>query len=277
MNNTLKKIQLFAPMLATIAILAAGAANAQDKPAASPAAASGSVATVNGKPIPKARVEMLVAGQMMQGLPDTPELRKAVLEELIRGEVLMQEATKKGFDKKADVQLQVEVARQRVVVGAYLQDYVKKNPITDAAIKADYDAVKARLGEKEYKIRHILVKTEEEAVAIIDKMNQGEKIDTLASASLDPGSKERGGDLGWSSPAAFVKPFADAVVQLQPGTYTKTPVKTDFGYHVILVEEVRDLKIASLEEARQQIANRLTQKMVEKHMLELRSKAKVTP
>lgn len=266
MNTNRKNILYRASTFILAAALASGAANAAD---------TGTAVTVNGKAIPKARVEMLVSGQMMQGMPDTPELRKAVLEELIRGEVLMQEASKKGFDKKSDVQLQVEVAKQRVVVGAYLQDYVKKNPVPESAIRAEYDAVKTRLGEKEYKLRHILVKTEEEAKGLIEKLGKGSKFEELASVSLDPGSKERGGDLGWSSPAAFVKPFAEAVAATPAGTYTKTPVKTEFGYHVILVEEVRDLKIASYEEAKQQIQNRLTQKMVEKHMLELRSKAKV--
>lgn len=233
------------------------------------------VATVNGKAIPKARLEMLVSGQMAQGQPDTPELRNAIREELIRGEVMMQEATKKGFDKKADVLLQVEVARQRVVVGAYLQDYVQKNPITEEQIKAEYDAIKSRLGDKEYKARHILVQTESEANAIIEKLNKGAKFEDLASASLDPGSKERGGDLGWSTPVSYVKSFSDALTQLQRGAYTKSAVKTDFGFHVIMLEDIRALQLPSLDEARPQIGQRLMQQMVEKHLRELRAKASV--
>ncbi len=267
--NTIRKTTLLRTTLITLAAalsLGSTVVHAQ---------AGGTVATVNGKPIPKARMEMLVAGQMQQGQPDTAELRNAVKEELIRGEVLMQEAQKKGFDKKADVLLQVEVARQRVVVGAYLQDYVKNHPISDADIRADYDAIKARLGDKEYKARHILVANEADAVAIIDKLNKGSKFEELASASMDPGSKDRGGELGWSTPAAYVKPFAEALTQLTPGTYTKTPVKTDFGYHVIRLDDVRDLKLPSLEEARPQISQRLMQQMVEKHMRELRGKAVV--
>lgn len=267
--NTIRKTHLLrTTLIAVAAALSLGSAAVH-------AQAGGSVATVNGKAIPKARMEMLVAGQMQQGQPDTPELRNAIKEELIRGEVLMQEAQKKGFDKKADVLLQVEVARQRVVVGAYLQDYVKSHPISEEQVRADYEAIKARLGDKEYKTRHILVANEAEAVAIIDKLGKGAKFEELATASMDPGSKERGGDLGWSTPAAYVRPFAEALTQLTPGSYTKTPVKTDFGYHVIRLDEVRDLKLPSLEEARPQISQRLMQQMVEKHMRELRSKAKV--
>ena len=230
---------------------------------------------VNGKTIPKSRIETMVAGQMAQGQPDTPELRNAVREELARREILVQAAQAKGIDKKADVQTQVEMARQQVVIGAYLQDFVKNNPPSEQQIRQEYDAIKARVGDKEYKARHILVQKEEEAKAIIAKLNKGEKFDDLAKQSLDPGSKERGGDLGWSTPAAYVKPFADALVALQRGSYTKEPVKSDFGFHVILLEDSRELKLPTLDEAKPQISQRLAQQIVEKHVNDLRAKAKV--
>lgn len=239
------------------------------------ASAAGDTVSVNGKVIPKARIEALVSGQMAQGQPDTPELRKAVKEELIRREVLSQAAIAKGVDKKADVQTQVEMARQQVIIGAFLQDYVKNNPPTDAQIRAEYEAIKARIGSKEYHARHILVQKEEDAKAIIAKLDKGDKFEDLAKQSMDPGSKERGGDLGWSSPAAYVKPFADALVALQPGSYTKEPVKTDFGYHVIKLEETRDTKFPSFEEAKVQIGQRMSQQMIEKLVNDLRAKAKV--
>ena len=241
------------------------------------ASAADDTVSVNGKTIPKSRVETLVAGQMAQGQPDTPELRKAVKEELVRREVLVQAAAAKGIDKKADVQTQVDMARQQVIIGAYLQDYVKSNPPSDVQIRQEYEAIKARVGDKEYKTRHILVQKEEEAKAIIARLNKGEKFEDMAKQSLDPGSKERGGDLGWSTPAAYVKPFSDALVALQKGTYTKEPVKTDFGYHVILLEDSRDLKLPTLEEAKPQISQRLAQQIVEKHVNDLRAKAKVSP
>lgn len=233
--------------------------------------------SVNGKTIPKSRIETLVAGQMAQGQPDTPELRKAVKEELVRREILVQAATAKGIDKKSDVQTQVDMARQQVVIGAYLQDFVKNNPPSEAQIRQEYEAIKARLGDREYKVRHVLVQKEDEARAIIAKLNKGEKFEDLAKQSLDPGSKERGGDLGWSTPAAYVKPFSDAVVALKPGSYTKEPVKTDFGYHVIQLDDSRDLKLPTLEEAKPQISQRMAQQLVEKHVNDLRAKAKVSP
>jgi peptidyl-prolyl cis-trans isomerase C len=263
-GSHMKSALLRTSVFAVVAALSVHAASAAD----------GTI-SVNGKTIPKSRVETLVAGQMAQGQPDTPELRKAVKEELVRREVLVQAATAKGIDKKADVQTQIEMARQQVIIGAYLQDYVKSNPPTDAQIRAEYESIKARLGDKEYHARHILLQSEDEAKAVIAKLNKGEKFEDMAKQSMDPGSKERGGDLGWSTPAAFVKPFSDALTSLKAGTYTKEPVKTDFGYHVIKLEEVRDLKIPSLEEAKPQISQRLAQQIVEKHVNELRSKAKV--
>ena len=239
------------------------------------ASAADDTVSVNGKTIPKSRIETLVSGQMAQGQPDTPELRKAVKEELVRREVLVQAATAKGIDKKSDVQTQIDMARQQVIIGAYLQDYVKNNPPSDVQIRQEYEAIKARVGDKEYKTRHILVQKEDEAKAIIAKLNKGEKFEDLAKQSLDPGSKKRGGDLGWSNPATYVKPFADALVTLQKGTYTKEPVKTDFGYHVIMLEDSRELKLPTFEEAKPQIAQRMAQQIVEKHVNDLRAKAKV--
>lgn len=262
----MKSALLRTSVLAVVTALSVHAAYAADQ-----------TVSVNGKTIPKERIETLVAGQMAQGQPDTPELRNAVREELVRREILMQAATAKGIDKKKDVLTQVEMARQQVVIGAYLQDYVKSNAPSEAQIRQEYEAIKARVGDREYKVRHILVQNADEARAIIAKLAKGEKFEDMARQSMDPGSKERGGDLGWSTPASYVKPFADAVVALKPGTYTKEPVKTDFGYHVILVEESRDLKLPTLEEAKPQITQRMAQQIVEKHVNELRAKAKVSP
>jgi peptidyl-prolyl cis-trans isomerase C len=262
----MKSALLRTSVLAVVAALSVQIASAADE-----------TVVVNGKTIPKSRIETLVAGQMAQGQPDTPELRKAVKEELVRREVLVQAATAKGIDKKSDVQTQIDMARQQVIIGAYLQDYVKSNPPSDAQIRQEYEAIKARVGDKEYKARHILLQKEDEAKAIIAKLNKGEKFEDLAKQSLDPGSKERGGELGWSTPAAYVKPFSDALVALQKGAYTKEPVKTDFGYHVIQLEDSRDLKLPTFEEAKPQISQRMAQQIVEKHVADLRAKAKVSP
>jgi peptidyl-prolyl cis-trans isomerase C len=238
-------------------------------------AVAAAFATVNGKALPKARADALIAGQAAQGQPDSPELRKAVTEELVRREILTQESVKKGFDKKPEIQGQIDLARQGVLIGAYLNDYVKTHPISEEQIKKEYTEITAKLGNKEYKARHVLVETEDQAKAIIAKLKKGEKIEDLAKESKDPGSKDRGGDLGWANPASFVPPFSAAMTKLEKGKFTETPVKSDFGWHVIQLDDVRELKLPPMEEAKGQIAQQLQQRMVQKHIDELRAKAKV--
>jgi len=240
-----------------------------------PAFAAEPVATVNGTAISAARADAMIAEQRAQGAPESAQLKDAVREELIRREVLSQEATKKGFDKKADVQAQMDMAKQAILIRAYLQDFVKTNPVGEADLKKEYDSIKGRMGDKEYKPRHVLVETEDQAKAIIAKLQGGSKFEDLAKESRDPGSKERGGDLGWSNPGMFVKPFSEAMVKLEKGKYTTTPVKSDFGYHVIMLEDVRALQAPSYDEVKPQLQQRLQQQKVEKHVLDLRSKAKV--
>jgi peptidyl-prolyl cis-trans isomerase C len=233
------------------------------------------VATVNGTAIPQARADVMIAEQKTQGAPDSDQLRNAVKEELVRREVLAQEARKKGMEKSGSVTAQIELARQAVLIRAYLQDYVKAHPVTEADVKAEYEKIKSQLGDKEYKARHILVEKEEEAKAIIARLDKGEKFDELAKQSKDPGSKDKGGDLGWANPAGFVKPFSEALVKLEKGKYSATPVKTEFGYHVIKVEDSRALKAPTYDEVKPQLKQRLEQQSVERHIAELRSKAAV--
>jgi peptidyl-prolyl cis-trans isomerase C len=239
------------------------------------AVAASPVVTVNGTPIPAAWADALMAEQKAQGAPDSEQLRKAVTEELVRREVLAQEAKKKGLDKQPNVAAQMDLARQAVLIRADLQDFVKTNPVTDAEVKAEYEKIKTNLGEKEYKPRHILVDKEEDAKAIIAKLQTGQKFEDLAKDSKDPGSKDKGGELGWSNPGMFVQPFSEAMVKLEKGKFTPQPVKSDFGYHVILLEDVRPLKAPSFDEVKPQLTQRLQQKKVEQHILDLRAKATV--
>ena len=250
---------------------------AQQKAKEKPAAASSDsvLATVNGKTIPAGRAEIMVRNQIAQGQQEGDQLRQAVREELIRREVLTQAAAAKGMDKNAALMHQADLARQAVLIQAYLQDYVKSHPVTEAAIKAEYEKVKAGLGDKEYKARHILVKTEDKAKEIIGKLQVGEKFEDLAKDSEDPGSKDRGGDLGWSAPSQYVKSFSEALTKLEKGKFTPQPIRTDFGYHVIKLEDVRDLKLPGFDEAKQQIAQRLEQQVIAAHVNELRQKAVV--
>lgn len=274
------KHMLSALTLATITAFAAPAMaqqKAKDKPAAPAAASSegGVLVTVNGKGIPQGRADVMIKNQLAQGQQDGEQLRTAVREELIRREVLTQAATAKGLDKNASLMNQAELAKQAVLIQAYLQDYMRTHPVSEEAIKAEYEKIKVGLGNKEYKARHILVKTEEKAKEIIGKLQAGEKFEDLAKDSEDPGSKDRGGDLGWSAPAQYVKPFSDALVKLEKGKFTPQPIRSDFGYHVIKLEDVRDLKLPSYEEAKPQIAQRLEQQTIATHVNDLRQKASI--
>lgn len=252
--------------------LIATPALAQDKPKA---AKPGVLATVNGTVIPQKTADAFLAEQRAQGQQETAELRAAVREELIRRELLTQEAKRLGLDKKPDIAAQAELSRQAIYIRAYIQDYIKKNPISDEQLKADYDKIKAQLGGKEYKSRHILVEKEDDAKAIVANLKKGAKFEELAKQSKDPGSKENGGDLGWSSGGSYVKPFADALAALEKGKYTETPVQTEFGYHVILLEDTRPLTPPAFDQIKPQLAQRAQQQLIEKMVGDLRAKAKV--
>lgn len=232
-------------------------------------------ATVNGQPISQSVYDAFLAEQKAQGTPDSPELQNAVKEELVRREILAQEAKKKGMDKKGDIQGQVELAKQAVLIRAFLTDYVKAHPIDEAQLKAEYDIIKNNLGSTEYKARHVLVEKEDDAKAIIAKLEKGEKFSELAKQSKDPGSKDKGGELGWSAPTAYVKPFGEALTKLKKGEYTKAPVKSDFGYHVIQLDDARPMTPPPFDQVKPQLQQRASQQQIETLLKDLRGKAKV--
>jgi parvulin-like peptidyl-prolyl isomerase len=239
-------------------------------------------ARVDGRPIPMAAFKALVAAQAEKGEKDTKEFRKSITEELVRREVLVAAAEKTGIGSRPDPSRVISVidgqsylAQAGVLIGAYLKKYVSTHPVTGDQIKKEYEDVAAKLGSKEYKARHILVEKEGDAKAIIAKLRGGKKFEDLAKDSKDPGSKDRGGDLGWATPASYVQPFSAAMVKLEKGKFTETPVKSDFGWHVILLEDTRLLKIPPLDEAEAQIKSQLGQRIVQKHIDDLRSRAKV--
>ena len=251
--------------LAILGALAINPAFAEDK----------SAALVNGVSIPQARVDLHVKAAAAQGQADSPELRKAIREELINREVMAQETVKLGLDKNADVQQQIELAKQQVLVGAFVQDYAKNHPISDDQMKAEYNNLKAKLGDKEYNARHILVATEAEAKEIIAQLGKKAKFEKLAEKSKDAGSAERGGSLGWAPPSNFVAPFANALVELKKGEYTKEPVQSQFGWHVIKLDDIRDLKAPPFDEFKPQLQQRLQQQSILKAIEGLRAKAKI--
>ena len=238
-------------------------------------AASAKVATVNGVAIPKSRVDAIVRAQEAQGQKDSPELRAAIRDRLITLEIVAQEATHKGMAKTADTLSQIELARINILAQAFRTDYVKNHPVSDDALKAEFEKIKSQMGDKEYKTRHILVEKEAEAKEIIEKLKKGEKFEELAKASKDPGSKDHGGDLDWNQPAGFVKPFSDAMVKLEKGKYTETPVQSQFGWHVIRLDDVRPAKFPDFNEVKPGLQQRMQEAMFEKAVADLRAKAKV--
>ena len=241
---------------------------------------------VNGVVVSQATADLFTANAKANGMRDTPESKNRIREELIRRELILQEAKRIGIDKKPEVAAEAEVEKQKmivqaeavkqtIIIRAYVQDFVKQHPVTDEQLKAAYDAYRAKGGNTEYQVRHILAKNEADAKAIIVKLNQGAKFDELAKQSIDTGSAASGGDLGWSSPAKFVKPFAEALAGLKKGKYSAAPVKTDFGYHVIKLEDTRQLKVPSFDEMKHMLNNEAEAMMVEKMLADLRAKAKI--
>ncbi len=253
-------------------------AAAQDKAAAPKKAASTTAPklVVNGVTIPPSRFEAMNKELSAQGQPDNQERQQAIKEELVNREVLAQAASKRGLDKSAEVAAQMDMARQAVLVRALFESEVKANPITDDMLKAQYEQFKGSMGTNEYKVRHILVEKEDEAKAVIADINKGGDFAKIAKdKSKDPGSKDNGGDLDWGPSARYVKPFADAVQATPKGQMTAQPVKTDFGYHVIKVDDVRPLKVPSFDEVKEQFRQRAQQQQIQKLVMDLRSKAKI--
>jgi peptidyl-prolyl cis-trans isomerase C len=234
------------------------------------------IATVNGVPIPKLRSDALAIMQMQRGQKDSDELRTAIREELINREIIAQEATKAGVQKRPEVVQQIEALRQEVVVGAFMSDWLRKNPVSDADVQKEYDRVKSQSGDKEYRARHILVRSEDLAKKLIDDLKKGGKFEDLAKQhSEDTGTKPRGGDLDWNVPGTFVKEFSDALVKLEKGQMTPAPVKSQFGFHVIRLDDVRAAQFPPVTQVKPQIAQQIQQQRLQVYVEDLRKKSKI--
>lgn len=233
------------------------------------------VAVVNNKPIPKAREDAWVKELTKQGQADSPELRKMVKDRLIQNEILLQEAQRRGVPDKPDVKFMLDIQRQNTLIQALLRDEVEKKPITDAEIKAAYEQQKTKVGGKEYRARHILVEKEDEAKAVVDQLKKGGKFEELAKKSKDTGSAANGGDLDWAAPDSFVKPFSEAMTKLNKGQFTESPVQTQFGWHVIRLDDVRDTQFPPLEQVTPQIREGLQQQRIQAFVESLRKTAKI--
>lgn len=239
-------------------------------------ASAQNLAIVNGKPVPKARAEALIAQVTKSGQQQrTPELEAQVKDEVVLREIFMQEAAKRGIPASADYQAQLEMAKQSIMIRELFADYAKKNPVSDADAKAEYDKFKAQNSGQEYRARHILVEKEDEAIALIKQINGGAKFEDLAKAnSKDPGSAVNGGDLDWANGNSYVAEFTKALSALKKGEMTQEPVKSQFGYHIIKLEDLREAQFPAFDDVKAQIVQRLQQQKVGAFQQELREKAK---
>jgi peptidyl-prolyl cis-trans isomerase C len=260
MKNSLLKALLLAALVGT-APLSALAQN---------------VAIVNGKPVPKARMDMLASQLAAAGRPVTPEMESQLREEVILREVFMQEAQKQGLEATDDYKAQLELARQAILIRQLFDNYRKTHPVTDAQVQAEYDKFAAANTGKEYKARHILVPTEDDANKVMAELKKGAKFEDVAKKeSKDPGSAVNGGDLDWAAPSSFVPEFSAAMIKLNKGETTTTPVKSQFGYHIIRLDDVRAAQLPKVEDVKPQITQQLQQQQLQQYQEDLRAKAKV--
>ena len=260
----MKKKLLLATAMASLLTLGAQGAIAQN------------LAIVNGKAVPKTRLDSLAQQVAKSGRPVTPEMEGQLREEVIAREVFMQEAEKQGVAASDEFKAQMELARQTLMIRELFANYQKANPVTDADLKGEYDKFAAANGGKEYKARHILVEKEAEAKAIIVSLKKGGKFEDIAKKqSKDPGSGAKGGDLDWANPASYVPEFTEALLKLNKGQLTDTPVKSQFGYHVIRVDDIRTAQLPAFDEVKPQIAQQMQQQKLTAFQEELRKKAKI--
>ena len=260
----MKKQVLLATVVASLLAVAAPGAMAQN------------VAIVNGKAVPKARLDALAQQVTKSGRPITPEIQGQLREEVIAREIFMQEANKRGLAASEDYKVQMELARQTIMIRALFADYQKTNPVTEAELKAEYDKFAAANGGKEYKASHILVEKEAEALDIIASLKKGGKFEEIAKKqSKDPGSGANGGDLDWANPSSYVPEFSEALLKLSKGQMTDMPVKSQFGYHIIRVDDVRTAQLPAFAELKPQIAQQMEQQKLAAFQAELRKKAKI--
>ena len=255
------------------------------------------MAKVNGIAIPQSRLDFIMKARVTQGQPDSPEVRKALRDDLIAEEVIALEAFRKGLDRAPSMSddgivAQDELRRGLVrdpeiitglehtlktaLVLAYQIDFIKTHPVSDEAMRKEYETLKTQMGDKEYKARHVLVTTEAEAKDIIARVKKGAKLGEIAQEeSTDIGSKSKAGELEWSPAGNYVAPFAEALTKLSKGQLTDQPVQTPFGWHAIRLEDVRPLKIPPLEEIKNNLTRRVLERQYEGAVNELRAKARI--
>jgi peptidyl-prolyl cis-trans isomerase C len=233
------------------------------------------IAIVNGKAVPTSRVEALAQQVARSGRPVTPDVEAQIKEEVIAREIFMQEAQKRGLDATPEYKTQIELARQTILIRELFAEFQKTSAVTDADVQAEYDKFVAANGGKEYRARHILVETQAQADAILTSLKKGGKFEDIAKKqSKDPGSGANGGDLDWAAAGNYVKEFSDAMVALNKGQLS-APVKSQFGFHIIRLDDVREAQLPKIEDVKPQIVQQMTQQRMASFQQELRAKAKV--
>ncbi|MET0683480.1 MAG: peptidylprolyl isomerase [Casimicrobiaceae bacterium] len=267
-----KSVILLAGAASLLALGACNSAKDATQVAKGPAAA-----TVNGTAIGQRTVDAIARQGAAAGRPDTPETRKAIIDQLVMQLVVAEEALKKGLDKAPEVAEQIDAVKQSVLANAYVRDFIKSNPVSDEVVKAEYERIKATVSGSQYKARHILVEKESEAKEIIARLRKdpGAFAKLAMEKSKDTGSKPTGGDLGWFDPSGMVPEFGAAVSKLEKGKFTQEPVKTQFGYHVILLEDSKPLEPPPLDAVKPQLAQQLQQQNLKKQLDDLKAKAKI--
>jgi len=239
------------------------------------AALAQNVAIVNGKPVQKSRVDVLVNQAVKQGQAKTPELEKQARDEVVMREMFMQEAERRGLVNSAEVKTQLELAKQTILIRALFDNEREKNKVSDGEIQAEYDKLKGQATGTEFRASHILVEKEDEAIALIKQINGGAKFEDVAKKnSKDPGSAEKGGDLDFAKPDAYVPEFSGALAKLKKGEMTQSPVKSQFGYHIIRLEDTREAQFPPLAEIKPQLEQRIAQVKLTKFRDDVRAKAK---
>jgi peptidyl-prolyl cis-trans isomerase C len=243
------------------------------------AASAQNIAIVNGKPVPKARVDTLIDQVTKQAAgrnqPPPPNLEALARDKVVMDEIFSQEAAKQGIPATADFKAQMEMARQNILVQNLFSEYEKKNKVSDAEVAAEYDKYKAQASGTEYRASHILVEKEDDAKALIAQIKGGASFEDLAKKnSKDPGSAEKGGDLDFANPKSYVPEFSEALVKLKKGEMTETPVKSQFGYHIIRLDDTREAKFPSIDDVKPQIVQRLQQQKLVEYRDQIRAKAK---
>jgi peptidyl-prolyl cis-trans isomerase C len=233
------------------------------------------IAIVNGKAVPKSRVDTLIQQAQRGGQQVGPELEAQARDQVVLREIFTQEAERRGMARSPEFRTRMELARQQILIGELFEDYRRRNPVSDEQAKAEYDKFKAQAAGTEFRARHILVEKEDEAKSVIAQLKGGAKFEDLAKKlSKDPGSGENGGDLDFAKPESYVPEFSAALVKLKKGETTEAPVKTQFGFHVIRLEETREAAFPAFEEVKAQLKQRMEQMKLQTFQEELRAKAK---